>query len=307
MAPTLPLPEMGRIELPRPGRFLQQAWSRRAFPTIDNVVTADVVHAPAYVLPATSAPLVATLHDLAFVHHPEWFTANGVKFLHRCLDAVRQRADAVMVPSPQTAQDCIDADIDASLIHIIPWGVEPGAPHDEAVAEAQQRLGVAPGGVVFVGTREPRKNLGSLAQAMKQHPDVPFTVIGPNGWGEVDIGRAQVTGRLSDADVAALVTGADLLVYPSHFEGFGLPVLEAMALGTPTIVTADTAAAWLADDAGTAVDTRSPDAIATAIGSLVGDPSRLEFLSEKGRERAALFSWSTTAQLTHDVYRSVAR
>lgn len=304
--PTVPLPDIDVIQLPWPGRLMQQAWSRGQLPSIDNSVAADVVHAPAYVLPGTRRPLVVTLHDLAFLHHPEWFTPNGVRFLKRSLEATRERAHAVIVPSPHTAHDCIEAGIDESFVHVVPWGVDLTRPSETVIAEVQGRLGIRRGGVVFVGTREPRKNLESLVRAMKKLPHVPFTVIGPRGWGQVDTGHAHLTGRLSDSEVAALVAGADVLVYPSYFEGFGLPVLEAMAVGTPAIVTAGTSTEWLSGEAGVAVDTTQTDEIVDALLSLLGNYEQLTHLGMVGRQRAATFSWPAAAGRTASVYRQVA-
>lgn len=304
--PRLEIPSgLEPVKLPFPGRVLQQSWSRSQWPSIDSHVLSDVVHAPAYVMPATSRPVVVTIHDLAFLRHPEWFTRNGVRFLRRFVEVARSRARAVIVPSEVTAQDCIEAGFETDLIQVIPWGIDVETPVPASIQEAQRRHGVTPGGVMFVGTQEPRKNLETLVKAMEDLPDVPFTVVGPHGWGELDLGRAQRTGYVDQADVAALMAGADIVAYPSHFEGFGLPVLEAMAVGTATVVSASTASHEVGGEACVGVDTSSPQRLREAIVELLADGARRDELVRRGIERAANFRWDHAATRTIEVYRSL--
>lgn len=302
-APELDLPlGLETIEIPRPGRILTEMWSRREWPQLDRWVDADVVHAPAYVLPATAKPLVATIHDLAFVRHPEWFTPNGVAFFHRFLDRVIDHQLSVLVPSQTTADDCVARGISERRVHVVPWGVDIEAAHDDAVEHVRRKYSLPDEFVLFVGTLEPRKNLRTLAEAMTRHPDVPLLVAGPAGWGDVEVPGAQMLGRVPDGEVEPLMAAATVLAYPSHFEGFGLPVLEAMAQGTPVVTTQGTAPAEILGDAGLAVNTHSERLIADAIGQLLESPKDRQVMGDVGKRLAATYRWEETAKRTAAIY-----
>lgn len=306
--PVLDLPPGLAVErLPVPGRLLTESWNRFGRPSVDRwLPDVDVLHGPAYVVPPTSIPLVTTIHDLAFVRHPEWFTPHGVAFFGRFLSQVVDARGPVIVPSSITADDCLVAGIAEDRISVIPWGVE-GAPVDETEQlEARIRHGLPETFVLFVGTLEPRKNLATLAAAMRRLDDpAPLVVVGPAGWGDVDVPGSILLGEVSSEDVAALMASAAMLVYPSHFEGFGLPVLEAMAQGTPVVVTERTVPAEIAGEAGLALDTNDVGALAVGIESLLADAGSRRALGESGRQRAATYDWKTTATATAAVYRSV--
>jgi glycosyltransferase involved in cell wall biosynthesis len=308
-APVLDLPTgLDRQQIPVPGRVLTEAWSRFGWPSIDRWLEADVTHAPAYVVPPVTTPLVVTIHDLAFVRHPEWFTANGVRFFNRFLRSAVVSDAAVVVPSETTADDCVVAGIDEQRITTIPWGVNQTQASAAEIGEVRKRHGLREEFVLYVGTLEPRKNLASLAAAMAAVESAPpLVVVGPCGWGDVTVPGGMLLGEVSDSDVAALMAAALMLVYPSHFEGFGLPVLEAMAQGTPVVVTNNTAPAEIAKDAGLAVDTTSPSALAAAIETLLRDEGERTAMGEHGRLRAASYQWSKTAEATAALYEAVTR
>lgn len=305
--PTLELPDGLPVRsIPLPARLTVQSWNRAGRPSIDRWVDAEVVHAPAYVIPGTKKPLVVTIHDLAFVRHPEWFTPHGVAFFNRFLGQVVTNEAAVIVPSAATADDCVAAGIDEARITTIAWGSDPLAVSEDEADQVRRRHGLADEFVLYVGTLEPRKNLVMLAAAMGMLKNsLPLVVVGPNGWGDVEIADARLLGELPSAEVAALMAAATVVAYPSHFEGFGLPVLEAMAQGTPVVVTQATAPADIAGDAGLAVDTRSARSIAWAIDELTGDPALRMDMGRRGRARAATYDWATTAKATAAVYDTV--
>lgn len=305
--PTLALPDgLETVQIPMPGRPLTESWSRFDRPSLDRWLEVDVVHAPAYVLPPTKAPRVATIHDLAFVRHPEWFTPNGVEYFTRFLRRVEQSDTVVIVPSQATADDCVARGIDESRIHTIGWGVDVAVATADQVADVTKRYGLPEDFVLFVGTLEPRKNVAALIDAMAHLPASSLVVVGPAGWGEIDLGGATVLGDVPDGDVEPLMAAAAVLVYPSHFEGFGLPVLEAMAQGTPVVTTQNTAPAELVEDAGIAVDTHSPIAIAEAVEGLLDSPSQRSELGERGRTRAATFRWDETARAHAAIYEDMS-
>ncbi len=308
-SPVLELPVgLDRQQIPLPGRVLTQAWSRFGWPSLDRWLDVDVTHAPAYVVPPIATPLVVTIHDLAFVRHPDWFTANGVRFFNRFLRSVVDGHAAVIVPSETTADDCVLAGIDERRITTIPWGVDQTQASTSEVEEVRKRHGLGEEFVLYVGTLEPRKNLAGLAAAMSVlESSPPLVVAGPRGWGDVSVPGGVLLGEVSNREVAALMRAASLLVYPSHFEGFGLPVLEAMAQETPVVVTWNTAPAEIAGDAGLAVDTTSPSALAAAIETLLRDPTERTAMGKRGRLRASTYEWSKTAEATAAVYEAVNR
>lgn len=305
--PVLDLPDgLALQRLPVPGRLMTHLWDRFGWPSPDRLLDVDLVHAPAYLIPPSSLPTVVTVHDLAFVHHPEWFTPHGVRFLNRFLERVVASEAAVIAPSTATADDCVVAGISEERLTVIPWGVDPTLIGTSRAEEIRRSYGLPEDFVLYVGTLEPRKNLVALTSAMALGAfSAPLVIVGPSGWGQVEVGDAVVLGELPTAQVHALMAAASVLAYPSHLEGFGLPVLEAMAQGTPVLVTAGTAPEEIAGDAGVAVDTRDPVAIADAIAGLLEDPSQRELLGNFGRARAAQYDWAHTARATAAVYESV--
>ncbi|MFT7473457.1 MAG: glycosyltransferase involved in cell wall biosynthesis [Verrucomicrobiales bacterium] len=306
-APGLELPSaMETARVPFPGRVIAEAWSRGQGPSIDRWIDADVVHAPAYVLPKTKKPLVATIHDLAFVRHPEWFTPHGVRYFTRFLDRVRDTDTMVITPSQTTANDCAARGIDRANLRVIPWGIDVRIATDDDVVEVRQRYSLPEVFVLFVGTLEPRKNLTTLAEAMSKVSSAPLVVAGPTGWGDVDLPGSWMLGEVPAADIEALMAAATVLAYPSHFEGFGLPVLEAMAQGTPVVTTAETAPAEVAGGGGLTIDSHSVDELADALRSLIDSPEQRRTLGEAAKIRAADFRWDVTARATAKVYEEIS-
>ncbi len=304
---TLAVPSgLDIIEIPLPGRALQQIWSRVDQPLLDRWVDASVVHFPAYVMAPTSGARVVTIHDLAFVRHPEWFTSNGVAFLSRFLERVRRSDATVITPSSITADDCLAIGIDESRVHTIPWGIDAARAPAHEIDRVRDRYSLPERFVLYVGTLEPRKNVGNLVEAMRAVENVPLVIVGPQGWGEVDRGDSLTLGEVPDADLGPLMACATVLAYPSHFEGFGLPVLEAMAQGTPVMTTRKTAPAEIAGGAGLAVDTHSPAMIATALTDMVNSPNELKEMGTIALARAQNYRWAETAAAHVAIYEELA-
>lgn len=302
---VLPVPAaLTTASIPVPGRLLVQLWGRGGQPSIDRwAPDADVVHAPAYLLPATSKPTVATLHDLAFVRHPEWFTAHGVRFFNRLLNRIVAGDQLVIVPSEETLADCVEAGISEHRLRQIPWGVRRSTVDTERAQRFAAEHGMADRAVLFVGTLEPRKNLSALAAAMSLVPDSQLVVVGPKGWGDVTVEGALLLGERSADEVAMLMKAARVVAYPSRVEGFGLPVLEAMTQGTPVVVHAGSTPAVVAGPGGTAVNTGDSQEFAAAVRSLLEDDALHAEVAAAASARAAEFTWSNTARRTLDVYR----
>jgi glycosyltransferase involved in cell wall biosynthesis len=302
--------------LPLPRVLLYEAWSRVRRPRV-QVATGpvDVVHATTLLLPPRSAPLVVTVHDLAFRHDPAHFTARGVRAFERGLELTATDADLVLCSSAATMADCGAAGLPADRLRLVPLGVDAAPVTDADVEDVRRRHRLDQPYVLWVGTVEPRKNLSALLGAF-QSLDVPheLALVGPPGW-HTDLdalvaglgGRVRVLGFVPEHDKRALMAGAAAFCYPSLSEGFGLPVLEAMAQGTPVVTSAGTATAELAGDgAGILIDPRDPADIARGLAEVLTDPCRAAVLSDAGRRRAARYTWATTAELTEAAYREAA-
>ncbi|MFC8192692.1 glycosyltransferase family 4 protein [Cellulomonas sp. NPDC057328] len=306
-------PTDGRLPVPvvasrLPRTALYEAWSRLGAPRVEALAgLLDVVHATTWAVPATARPLVVTVHDLAFLDDPTHFTRRGNAFFRRALAAVRARAAAVVVPSHATAADCRRHGLPADRLHVVPHGVQVPAVGADAVAALRERWGLRRDYVLWCGTREPRKNLDRLVEAFTRvaPPDVDLVLVGPTGWGDVRAGEGgaiRVLGRLPEADLHAAYAGARAFAFPSVREGFGLPVLEAMAHGVPVLTSRGTACAEVAGDTAVLVDPLNVPAIARGLEAVL-HPDAAE-LGARGRARADGFTWDQAAASTLAVYRS---
>ncbi|WP_225753649.1 glycosyltransferase family 1 protein [Actinotalea sp. Marseille-Q4924] len=308
-------PELAVVHAPLPRRALYDAWNRTGLLRVEHLVrpAPDVVHAPTWAVPRSSRPVVVTVHDLAFLRDPSHFTERGVRYFRRSLQRVRDEAALVLVPSEATAQDCVAAGIEAERVVTIPHGVRVARSSPADVEAFRRRTHLDRPYVLWTGTREPRKNLGALVTAFDalspRLPDVDLVLVGPDGWGAVPVptasARVRFLGRLSWEDLQHAYAGAAAFCYPSIWEGFGMPVLEAMAHGVPVVTSSGTSTAEVGGDAVLAVDPDDTDAIAAALKAALG--ARGRDLAQRGLDRAALFTWSEAASRTVDAYRSVSR
>lgn len=297
-----------------PRLALYETWHGLRRPLVDGRTgPVDLLHVMAGAVAASRRPLVATVNDLAFVHYPELFTGHGRRFFRRALTLIRREAAAVICPSAATRDDCLTAGITADRLHLIPLAVTVSHPERDDIDAVHRRIGIERPYVMAMGTLEPRKNLRTLLEAWRRldRTDVELVLAGGSGWGDA-LGpdalpaNVRLTGFIDNATRDALYAGSQLTCYPSIFEGFGLPVLEAMALGSPVITSRGTACEELVTGgAGVAVDPHSPDAFAEAIGALLDDDDRRAVLRAAGRDRAATYSWAATAEQVVSVYRSV--
>ena len=303
-----------------PRRALYAAWDRLATPSADRMLGvrsgrgAQVLHATTWAIPPTSLPLAVTVHDVAFLRDASHFTAHGAAYFNRALDITKRRADAVIVPSEATARDCAEAGIDESIITVIPHGLTHTPVTDAQVEDFRARHGLARPYILWVGTREPRKNLATLLRAyraMASSTDLDLVLVGPAGWGEdpewgdLPEARTHVLGRLDDTDLACAYAGARVFTFPSIWEGFGLPVLEAMAHGTPVVTSADTCMAEITGtDAGLLVPATDPDALAGALEAAAGREH--DRLAAAGLVRARDYTWEASAAAHARLYESLA-
>jgi glycosyltransferase involved in cell wall biosynthesis len=309
-------------ELPGSIRSLYPRWNLTARPALPVPIrSADLVHAmSASAVPPTvrGQSLVVTVHDLAFDRFPNLFPRAWRTMYRLGLRAAVRRADAIVTPSRATAEDVLSrTNVDPRKLHVVP---EAAAlpPSEVDVGEALARLKVRPPYILFVGTIEPRKNLVRLVRAYRRvaATGVPHALVlaGPLGWHHEGLmreltlegpGEIAMTGALAPAELDAVYRAADAFVYPSVYEGFGLPVLEAMTRGIPVVASTTSALPEVTGDAALGVNPRSVREIAAAIASLVGDVALAERLAAAGRLQAERFSWDETARMTLEVYERV--
>lgn len=304
-------PTVAVHQLPLPRVLLYETWHGLRRPRVEAATgPVDLLHVVGAAVAASRAPLVVTVHDLAWRHHPGYFTRHGLRFFRRAWQLTVDHASVVFVPSRATLEDCVDAGLDRERLRRVPWGIEVDEPTIED-AEVRARFGIEGDYVVAVGTLEPRKNLRGLLHAWEilDRDDATLVVVGPEGWGDA-VGpdatpdRVVWTGFVDREVRDALYRGAVASVYPSLFEGFGLPVLESMALGCPVVTSAGTSSEELVTGgAGLVVDPRAPSAIAAAMSELLDDPELRGRLAAAGRARAAEHTWERTAQQVVEGYR----
>jgi glycosyltransferase involved in cell wall biosynthesis len=261
---------------------------------------------------------VVTVHDLAFEYYPGMFPRSW-RYMYRLgLRAAVARADAIVTPSRNTAEDLLSRTrVDPARLHVVPLAASIGLGSADSDATLA-RLKVREPYVLFVGTLEPRKNLVRLIRAYRRvaATGLPHALVlaGPLGWHHEALmreialsgpGDIVMTGAVSEGDLDALYRAADAFVYPSLYEGFGLPVIEAMVRGIPTVASNTSAVPEVAGDATLGVNPRSVREIAQAIESVLTDLDLAERLAMRGRRQAERFSWDETARLTLQVYERV--
>ena len=330
-----PRPSLGTDEavrerwIPFPSRWFEIASERWSLPRVEWLAAFDVLFAPNFVPPPTATDhLVVTVHDLAFRLFPETAPHGTRRWLARLDDAVR-RAARVIVPSTCTKDDLCEAyRVDPARVVVIPHGVDHARFNPDAKSRSHAvsaRYGLDGPYLLALGGIEPRKNLPALVRAYASVPSdrrpllavaggsVEWNPEGPSALRSAllelpaDVRAGVVlTGYVRDHDVAALVAGALALTYPSRYEGFGLPVLEAMACGTPVLSSSVSAIPEVAGDAATLVDPSDPEALADGLRRIVEDGALRSRLSKAGVERARAFTWPVTAERTATVLRESA-
>lgn len=283
---------------------------------------AEIFHGPNYALPRLRIPGVVTVHDLSHIYYPEMHPAHRICHLHRALPRALERAAAVITVSEAVRREVIaEFRLPPDRVHAVPNGVSPafvpGAPDPARLA----RYGVMPGRYILtVGTLEPRKNLPNLLAAHARLPVAlrrrfPLAVAGAKGWRDtflrrelaraVERGDARQLGFVPEEDLPQLYAGAGAVAYPSRYEGFGLPVLEAMACGAPTLTSNRGALMEVAGEAALVADPDNPASLADGLERLLTDSGLRARLRQAGPHRARSFTWSATAAGTVDVYAAV--
>jgi glycosyltransferase involved in cell wall biosynthesis len=291
--------------------WLYETWLRFGRPGVERATgRVDVCHSTALVPAPSAAPGVVTVHDLAFLHAPERFTGHGARVMRDSLDRIRRGGHLVLCSSTATVADLVDAGVAAERLRLVPLGVDhvDVAPPD--LDRVRSTYDLPPRFVLFVGTLEPRKNLVRLASAVARLDEpTPLVVAGADGWGGAAAaadavgGDVRFVGFVPPADLPALYAAAGVFAYPSEWEGFGLPVAEAMAQGTPVVTSRGVSTEEVAGGAAVLVDPLDVDDIARGISDAMRDRVRLAAL---GRARAATLSWDVTVERTVSTYRDAS-
>lgn len=306
---------------PSGGAPARIAWEEFQLPSRLARLGVDLCHGPAFVVPRRwRGPSVVTIHDAAFLRYPETISWLKRLYYNNRIPASARQARAVVTDSQFAAreiQECMG--IPADGIEAVPLGVDH---RFRAVVSPEQRAAVRREHhlpetyLLFVGVIEPRKNLATLiqayARARQQGLDIPLVMAGRSGWKNRDIfelprqlgieSHVHFPGYIPDTGLPALYANAQVFVYPSLYEGFGLPVLEAMAAGCPVLVSDAGALRELAGDAGRSVPALGVEAWAEALRECGRNADRRAAMAEAGRKRSAAYTWEETARQTLVVY-----
>ncbi|HWF15950.1 MAG TPA: glycosyltransferase family 1 protein [Acidimicrobiales bacterium] len=316
---------VGSRQRAMPARPLQALWARSDHPPVEWFIgRADVVHGTNFVVPPMRrATAVVSVHDLTPLHHPELCNAATLAYpglIRRAL----ARGAWVHADSGFVAGEVIEAfGADPARVRVVNPGV-PALPDlsDAETADAVRRLLPAGTGpyCLAVGTAEPRKDLPGLVRAFgdvaTQHPDVSLVLAGPPGWGEEALeaaiaaspARARIvrTGWVEDADLAALLRRATVLAFPSLYEGFGFPPLQAMEAQVPVVATRAGSLPEVLGDGARLVDTGDRDGLAAALDECLADEAVRRGLVAAGTAWVARFSWDSCGEGLESLYRDAA-
>lgn len=314
---------------PVPERFLTAGWHKLKLSVpIERVAgPADIFHSPDFTLPPLqSAAGVVTIHDLSFLKLPQYADPGLRDYLTERVPVSVARAARIVADSENTRRDILELlDTPEDKVAVVYAGIEPRfrrVDDSEQLARVRKRYQLPELFVLFVGTIEPRKNLGRLISAyaeMRRQTGLPHQLVisGSKGWLYEAI-FAQVTregldqnvlfsGFVRDEDLPALYTLADLFVFPSLYEGFGLPPLEAMACGTPVVASRNSSLPEVLGSAALFADAEDINGLADAMARVLGDPALRSQLTRSGRVQAARFTWEDAARQLINAYEAAGR
>lgn len=307
-----------------PGLPVKLAWMQTMLPVELAAARLDLCHFTNYHAPlASPLPMIVNLHDMSLILAPGRHPSRRVLTMRPFLRTVAHRAAAIVCLTESAREDAVDTlGLDPSRVHVIAAGPAAGftAVSDEALLDdAARRYGLRRGFLLCVGTIEPRKNLVRLVEAYARLRAggfaEPLVLAGALGWKYGDLflrieslglrDAVRMPGFVPDEDLPLLLGLCGAFVYPSLYEGFGLPIIEALACGAPTVTSDRGAMAEVAGDAAVLIDPMDTGSMADALRVVLTDPSTRQRLREAGPRRAAGFSWQRAASQTTQLYRSV--
>ncbi len=303
-----------------PGRLMQKSWSALNFPPFDLLAgRADVYHFPNFIIPPLRrGRSIVTIHDVSFLAYPQFTENRNLEWITSHIHDTVRRADSIITDSSFSAREIVER-LAANHAKVFPIHLglsdhfKPAG--QEAVDRARHVFGLDRPYLLTVGTIEPRKNLEFLIAAFEQMSDFDgyLALAGMRGWKCSSIfERIKSSSRASDicyieyvseADLSALYSGAELFMFPSLYEGFGLPPLEAMACGTPVIASSAGSLPEVLGKAALLIPVNDHEAWAAETARLLDDRGLRRAMSEHGRNHASHYNWSTTAKKTWEVYR----
>jgi len=275
---------------------------------------------------ACSAPLVVSVHDVSYLEHPQYFTRFRSNQLRFTVKRTVEAAARILTPSEFSRRAILrHYKLDERKVVVVPNAVSSSfrpVERESAAAVVEEKFGIRGPFVLTVGDLQPRKNhlglLHAFEETLRQHPHLPHRLVfvGKETWYSKELhravmrssvaGRVHFTGFVEDPDLLQFYGACDLFVFPSFYEGFGLPILEAMACGRAVACSSATAMPEVANAAGILFDPYSVPEMARAIGDVLLDPEMRARLERLGTNRAASFTWERAAQRTLDVYYEVA-
>ncbi len=315
--PHIPFPYR---RIPVPARLMYEVWNRTGRPFADSMMGGlDVFHAVNYVLPPLEkARGIVTIHDLGFLRNQDWFSPKIMKPFKRSIYRHAHRAETVIAVSEATGADVhAFLEVPPERIRIVYEAADKSfypIPHDLAARRVYETLHIEGPYVLFVGTVEARKNITGLLEAFSR-ADIRHTLVIAGGYGwrsrevrehAVRLGlneRVRFTGYIPGRSLfPSLYSAADMFVFPSWHEGFGLPVLEAMACGCPVITSDTSSLPEVGGDAAVYVNPGDTDELARKMETLAADENLCAIMAGKGLARSKLFSWRRCAEETLACY-----
>ncbi len=306
--------------LPLSDDWLARLWQRLRLPIPVEVITGalDIFYSPDFVLPPTlpRTRTLLTVHDLSFLRYPDAFVPALRGYLARVVPRSIARADLVLADSEATRTDLITLlDVPPEKVQVLYSGIHPRfcpQPEPDEVARLRAHYGLADAPYILsVGTLQPRKNYVRLIRAFVQLTNQPtnqltnqLVIAGGRGWLYEETlaaaakypDRVRILGFVDDGDLPALYRNAALFAFPSLYEGFGLPVLEAMACGVPVVCSHASSLPEVVGDAALLVDPLDTDGLAAAMARVLGDPDLRRQMTARGLEQASRFTWEKAAR-----------
>jgi glycosyltransferase involved in cell wall biosynthesis len=305
-------------------------WTHAYLPRILRKVHADVFHAPAFVAPSQApCPVIVTVHDITYLLYPSHFSRWWTTYMQAVMPPAMKSAAAIVCGSEHSKRDIAKTySIPPDKIHVVPYGVDHGRFHPGVALDSDwaRSLGIRDGYLLHVGTLSYRKNIPTLLRAVAQlrargkWGGRQLVLAGSESRGikgaseisdtiqQLNLGNSVVlAGHVPDNHVPGLYARASILIMPSLYEGFGFPVLESMAVGTPVVASDSSSLPEVGADAAIFFPPLDEAALAKAISDVLENRRVAEELRRKGLKRAREFSWQRTAEQTLSIYRSVAK
>ncbi len=312
------------IEVNITSRLARLTWEQTILPTMINRYKIDVFHSPHYTVPfRAKVKKVVTFHDMTFFSHPEYHLKLKVQFFRRIIPRAAKMADQIISNSKNTKNEIIKfLNVDGQKITVTHFAIDKNRykpiPKGQVKEQIKKKYDIKDEYILFVGTLEPRKNIASLVNnffRLKENGLFPGKLVlaGGKGWGFSEIQKiikdhhfgkdVLLVGYVPEDDLPFLFNGATVFVYPSYYEGFGIPPLEAIACGTPTITSNISSIPEIMGEAAVLINPQRSDRLYQSLSSLVQNKAERERLRKAGLQRAEHFTWEKTARETLEVYQ----